>query len=118
MSDEIANTPEAPYYAVIFTSLRTPDDNGYSAVSERMETLAKQQPGYLGIESAREGVGITVSYWRDLESIRAWKREMEHADAQRMGREGWYESYHVRIARVERDYFWSREGGYAEKLEP
>jgi heme-degrading monooxygenase HmoA len=115
MAEDIASTPEPPYYAVIFTSLRTAEDNGYAAAAERMEMLAKKQPGYLGIEAARERLGITVSYWRDLESIRAWKRELEHAEAQRMGREAWYEAYKVRIARIERDYGWTREAGYAPK---
>ena len=70
---EIAKTPEPPYYAVIFTSHRTEGDNGYSEIAEKIVTLAAQQPGFLGVESARESVGITVSYWSDLESIRLWK---------------------------------------------
>ncbi|MGB2881397.1 MAG: antibiotic biosynthesis monooxygenase, partial [Rhodoferax sp.] len=73
----IAHTPAPPYYAVIFTSLRTDGDAGYGAMAERMVELAAQQPGYLGVESARETVGITVSYWADLESIRAWKANAE-----------------------------------------
>ena len=81
----IAYTPAPPYYAVIFTSLRTDGDTGYGAMAERMVELAAQQPGYLGVESARETVGITVSYWADLESIRAWKANAEHLDAQRLG---------------------------------
>lgn len=108
-SGEIAATPEGSYYAVIFTSVRTAVDEGYAATSERMEELAKRQPGFLGIESAREGVGITVSYWADLDSIRKWKRELEHAEAQRRGRQQWYEAYRIRIARVEREYGWSKD---------
>ena len=101
----IAGTPEPPYYAVIFTSLRTAlDDAGYGAMAERMDALAAQQPGYLGIESAREGLGITVSYWRDLESIRAWKAHAEHLQAQQTGRNTWYTDYKTRICKVERDY--------------
>ncbi|MEB8285450.1 antibiotic biosynthesis monooxygenase [Aeromonas veronii] len=100
----IANTPEPPYYAVIFTSLRTDEDAGYGAMAERMVELAQQQSGFLGMESARDGVGITVSYWRDLESIRHWKAELEHKEAQRLGREKWYSAFKTRIARVERDY--------------
>jgi len=100
----IANTPEPPYYAVIFTSLRTDGDNGYGAMAERMDALAAQQPGYLGIESAREGLGITVSYWRDLASIRAWKANAEHLVAQQTGRSSWYTDYKTRICKVERDY--------------
>lgn len=99
----IANTPAPPYYAVIFTSLRTAGDNGYAAMAERMVALAQQQPGFLGVESAREGVGITVSYWSDLESIRAWKANAEHLEAQRRGRQEWYVAFKTRIARVERD---------------
>ncbi|MBL0598784.1 antibiotic biosynthesis monooxygenase [Aeromonas jandaei] len=100
----IANTPEPPYYAVIFTSLRTDEDAGYGAMAERMVELAQRQSGFLGMESARDGVGITVSYWRDLESIRNWKAELEHKEAQRLGREKWYSAFKTRIARVERDY--------------
>ncbi len=100
----IASTPQPPYYAVIFTSLRTEGDRNYGAMAERMATLAAEQPGYLGAESARDGLGITVSYWRDLASIRAWKANAEHLMAQQTGRSTWYADYRVRIARVERDY--------------
>ena len=100
----IATTPTAPYYAVIFTSLRSDVDDGYGAMAERMVELAAQEPGFLGVESAREGVGITVSYWRDLESIKAWKAKAEHLVAQQTGRSDWYSHYKTRIAKVERDY--------------
>jgi heme-degrading monooxygenase HmoA len=105
----IAETPKPPYYAVIFTSVRTEGDNGYSDVSEKMVELASKQPGFLGMESAREDVGITVSYWEDLESIKVWKRNLEHLAAQKQGKEVWYHSYKTRIARVERDYGFDRE---------
>lgn len=104
----IADTPEPPYYAVIFTSLRTEGDHGYAEMAETMVNLAQQQPGYLGVESARDGLGITVSYWKDLESIAAWKANAKHLVAQQAGRERWYESFKTRIARVERDYGFAR----------
>ena len=100
----IASTPRPPYYAVIFTSLRTPIDDGYGETAQRMVELAQQQPGFLGVESAREDVGITVSYWADLESIKAWKAVAEHREAQAKGREKWYSAFRTRIALVERDY--------------
>ncbi|BES72855.1 antibiotic biosynthesis monooxygenase [Marinobacter nanhaiticus D15-8W] len=100
----IAETPEPPYYAVIFTSLRTEGDHGYGAMAQRMVELASEQPGFLGVESAREDVGITVSYWRDLDSIRSWKQHAQHLVAQRRGQDVWYSEYSVRIARVERAY--------------
>jgi heme-degrading monooxygenase HmoA len=100
----IAHTPTPPYFAVIFTSTRTPGDNGYSEMAEKMVTLAAQQPGFLGIESAREEVGITVSYWADLAAIKQWKANTEHLSAQKMGHQSWYDAFKVRIARVERDY--------------
>ena len=103
MSLEIANTPPAPYYAVIFTNLRTAVDEGYGDMAEKMVALAAQQPGFLGVESARDGLGITVSYWADLESIRAWKSNAEHQVAQKLGHEKWYAAFKTRIARVERD---------------
>ena len=100
----IANTPQPPYYAVIFTSLRTEGDNGYAETAARMVELAARQPGFLGVESAREGVGITVSYWSDLDAIKNWKANAEHLVAQKLGREKWYAAFKTRIARVERDY--------------
>lgn len=100
----IANTPAPPYYAVIFTSERTEGDEGYAAMAERMLELACQQEGFLGVESAREGLGITVSYWRDLDAIARWKGDVEHQEAQRLGRKQWYRIFKTRIARVERDY--------------
>ena len=101
---KIATTPEPPYYAVIFTSIRTKVDEGYEEMAEAMVKLGEQQPGYLGIESARNEVGITVSYWKDLESIRNWKKQSDHVFAQQEGRRIWYASYKTRICKVERDY--------------
>ena len=100
----IAETPQPPYYAVIFTSVRADGDNGYAEMADRMVELARQQEGFLGVESARSEVGITVSYWRDLESIRTWKENSEHVIARAKGREMWYKSFKVRIALIERDY--------------
>jgi heme-degrading monooxygenase HmoA len=101
-----AETPEPPYFAVIFTSQRAGEDRGYSAMSQRMVELGSSYPGFLGIESVRnaEGFGITVSYWKDEASIKAWKADQEHQGAQKGGKTSWYERYHVRIARVERAY--------------
>ncbi len=105
-SDALAATPEAPYYVVCFTSLRTSRDEGYGETAERMQTLAGAQSGYLGIESARgqDGLGITLSYWRTLDDVRAWKAVAEHREAQRRGREDWYRAYRTRVALVERQY--------------
>lgn len=102
----LSETPEPPYYAVIFTSKRTPDDNDYGKTSDRMVELASQQPGFLGVESARgeDGVGITVSYWKDEASIKGWKLQMEHSAARDKGRKQWYEGYELRVAKVERAY--------------
>lgn len=103
MSD-IAQTPEPPYYAVIFSSHRTDGDKGYAEMATRMVELASEQPGFLGAESVRDGLGITVSYWQSLEAISNWKRNAEHQEAQKLGRDKWYSAFKVRIARVERDY--------------
>ena len=100
----IAETPAPPYYAVIFSSLRNADIEGYAETAARMVELAAEQPGFLGVESVREDLGITVSYWADLESIRLWKSQAEHRLAQKMGMDKWYSSYKTRIALVERDY--------------
>jgi heme-degrading monooxygenase HmoA len=98
-----ANTPPPPYYAVIFTSLRTEGDNGYAETAQRMVELARQQPGFLGVESVRDRLGITVSYWESLEAIHAWKEQADHRAAQVKARE-WYANFRVRVCRVEREY--------------
>jgi heme-degrading monooxygenase HmoA len=100
----IADTPSPPYYAVIFSSHRNDAIEGYAETAARMVELATEQPGFLGVESAREDLGITVSYWSDLESIKRWKTHAEHRVAQKMGMQKWYSSYKTRIALVERDY--------------
>ena len=99
-----AHTPPPPYYAVIFSSIRTEIDEGYGSMAEEMVQLAANQPGYLGHESAREGLGITVSYWESLDAIKNWKANADHLLAQKYGREKWYAAYKTRIALVERDY--------------
>ena len=103
MSD-IATTPKPPYYAVIFTTNRTTGDNDYDEMATKMVELAKLQPGFLGIDSAKENIGITVSYWKDMTSIKNWKANSEHKKAQTKGRNMWYSSYKVRVSKVERDY--------------
>jgi heme-degrading monooxygenase HmoA len=105
----IAITPAPPYYAVIFTSTRTEDNSGYEAMSDAMVSLAALQPGFLGIESAHDSIGITVSYWDSLEAIAAWKQNSAHLVAQQRGRDLWYEAFKTRICRVERDYAYNNE---------
>lgn len=98
-------TPQPPYYAVIFTSERTDGENGYGKMAETMEELAAKQPGFLGIESARDNeLGITVSYWQSLDDIKNWKEHSIHKVAQEKGRKEWYKNYKVRVCKVERDY--------------
>lgn len=92
------------YYAVIFTSTRTEVEAGYTEMAIKMVELAKAQPGFIGMESARSEIGITVSYWENLEAIKNWKANMEHLEAQEKGRTTWYKNYKVRIAKVEREY--------------
>lgn len=108
--DGIAGRVGAGAYAVVFTSLRTAGDEGYAQTAEEMVSLAAAQPGYLGMESARgeDGLGITVSYWRDEDAIRRWKAQADHVAAQRAGRERWYRAYQVRVCRVEREYGFER----------
>ncbi len=100
----IANTPKTPYYAVIFTSLRTEGDNDYRAMADKMLALVEQQDGFLGIESSRNEIGITVSYWDSLEAIKKWRIHMEHTVVREKGRGTWYKVFKVRISKVERDY--------------
>lgn len=109
---EIARTPEPPYYAVIFTSVRTGGDRGYGEMAEKMFALAAKQPGFLGAEGVRaeDGFGVTICYWESLEGIKRWKQDVEHLEAQQQGREKWYRQYKARICRVERDYGFDKMG--------
>ena len=100
----LAKTPKTPYYAVVFSTVRTSVEEGYLETADRMEELAKQQEGYLGIESAREEIGITVSYWESLDAILKWKNNTEHTLARKLGKELWYEKYQLKICKVEHEY--------------
>ena len=100
----IAKTPQPPYYAVIFTSVQSENDQGYADMAEKMMDMAQQQKGFLGVETARSDIGITVSYWDSLEAIKNWKMDADHTDARNKGREMWYRQFKVRICNVERDY--------------
>lgn len=108
----IVDDLQPPYYAVIFSTLMTDNLEGYQEAAERMEALAKQQPGYLGIESARNQLGITVSYWKSLEAITLWKNNIEHTEVRNLGRAKWYKKYQLRICKVEREY------GFESSLKP
>jgi len=100
----IVTNLKPPYYAVIFSTILTNDISSYIEMANKMEELAKEQNGYLGIESARSEIGITVSYWKDEYSILAWKSNLEHQEAQKLGKEKWYKKYQLRICKVEREY--------------
>ncbi len=95
---------KTPYYAVIFTSLLSENTEDYSTMAETMESLAKQQAGFIGMNSARETIGITISYWESLNAIKKWKTNMDHQAAQKLGKEQWYKWYKVRICMVEQEY--------------
>lgn len=100
----LANTPKPPYYAVIFSNIKNEEIKGYAETADRMVELAHQQPGFLGIESASSDIAITVSYWESLDAIAAWKANSEHQLAQKQGRQQWYKSFRLRVAKVERAY--------------
>jgi heme-degrading monooxygenase HmoA len=100
----IAKTPKPPYYAVIFSSIGTGMDEGYHEMSDHMVELAKSQAGFLGVESARNDIGITVSYWSSLEAIQKWRENAEHQIVRTKGKLYWYKKFKVRISKVEKDY--------------
>ena len=97
-------TDFTPYYAVIFTSIQTETTEGYAEMAQQMEDLAKNQAGFISIDSARNSIGITVSYWENLEAIQQWKQHTDHLVAQQKGIKNWYAYYNVKICKVEREY--------------
>lgn len=113
--DRFAANLKPPYYSVTFTSQRSArsDDAGYAAIAQRMVELASMQPGFLGVESTRgaDGFGITVSYWKGLADIAAWRRHYEHMHTRDGGRMRWYSHYELRVSRVERAYAWDQSEG-------
>jgi heme-degrading monooxygenase HmoA len=106
-----ANTPKPPYFAVIFTSVRTSVDEGYEDTDKKLEKLVKNQPGFLGMESVRKELGITVCYWKDMESVKSWARNSEHQLAKKRRRNEWYKEYRVRICKVEKELWQLNESG-------
>ena len=100
----IVDTLKPPYYAVIFSTILTEEIEGYVETANRMEELARTQTGFLGIESTRSEIGITVSYWASLEAITLWKNNIEHTAIRNLGRDKWYKKYQLRICKVEREY--------------
>ena len=97
--------------AVVFTSRRTAThDEEYAAMAARMDELVRDQPGFLRMSSVRDPrtrEGITVAWFADEESVRAWKSHVEHLEAQRRGVADFYEEYQVTVATVDREYRWS-----------
>ncbi|UAA38403.1 antibiotic biosynthesis monooxygenase [Paraneptunicella aestuarii] len=109
----LSKLPEMPYYAVIFSSIKTEKLDGYNDTAEKMWQLAHEQEGFLGVDSAggetHGEAGITVSYWRDLDSIKQWKMQSDHAIARKLGKEKWYQGYTLRVAKVEKQYDFSAD---------
>jgi heme-degrading monooxygenase HmoA len=106
--NKFAETPSPPYYAVIFTTIQSDGRDGYDEISERMLDLAQKEKGFLGIESARGEIGLSVTYWASLEDIARWKNHAEHKIAQAKGFEMWYKAFATRVAKVEVDSFFER----------
>ncbi|MGW2034991.1 antibiotic biosynthesis monooxygenase family protein [Streptomyces sp. NPDC001811] len=104
---------EPPYYVAVFTTVRSPDQSGYSETAARMEELVKDVPGFLGMDHAQTpgGLGITVGYFRDADALTRWRTDTEHRAAQRRGRAEWYQSYTLHVAKVERSHGFTRAGG-------
>jgi heme-degrading monooxygenase HmoA len=102
----IVKTPDPPYYTVIFTSVRTEVDEGYSEMNEALWLDAQKLPGFIGAEAFRDEdrFGVTVLYFKDLETIHEWSKYQKHLRAKEMGKQKWYSDYRVRIAKVEREY--------------
>ncbi|MFE9631593.1 antibiotic biosynthesis monooxygenase family protein [Streptomyces sp. NPDC006463] len=112
MSIQPVQAFEPPYVMAVFTNVRSADDSGYPETLTRMQEIVAENPGFLGYESARTpgGLGITVAYFRDHESLAAWRGDLEHQAAMKQGRADWYESYTLHVATVERSHGFARNG--------
>jgi heme-degrading monooxygenase HmoA len=105
---EIAKKMKPPYYAVIFTSILSENSENYNSVAKRMLMLVKNQPGFLGFESAREEIGITISYWESMDAIKEWANNVEHIEAKQKGKKAWYKCYMLRITKVEKEFYFDK----------
>ncbi|MFG2990635.1 antibiotic biosynthesis monooxygenase family protein [Streptomyces sp. NPDC048257] len=103
---------EPPYVMAVFSNTRAAEDSGYPETLARMNEIVRENPGFLGYESARTpgGLGITVAYFRDHESLTVWREDLEHQAAMKQGRTDWYDSYTLHVATVERSHGFVRNG--------
>lgn len=86
--ESLTENLKPPYYAAILNEKRDDfADNDDPAPTDQMVTLATRQPGFLGLETGqdRAGTRVTVSYWRDIDSIEGWKAVGDIAMADGLG---------------------------------
>jgi heme-degrading monooxygenase HmoA len=98
---------------IVFRSRLTPEaGEDYRALDAELEHQVLAQPGYMAHKSyqATDGERLTLVWFRDQESLRSWKMHPRHLEAQRRGRERWYEFYEMDVAEVVRGSRFHRSG--------
>ncbi|MEO7577960.1 MAG: antibiotic biosynthesis monooxygenase [Massilia sp.] len=95
--------------AVIFEVLPSEGRAGeYFDTAAGLRARLEQVDGFISIERfaslTQPGKLLSLSFWRDEESVRAWRCGDAHRAAQARGREGVFAEYRLRVAQVLRDY--------------
>lgn len=96
--------PQKNYYAVIFSSTKSDDLEGYKEMDELTMKLAQEQAGFLGYESVNNAnTGIFISYWESMDAINIWRKNSTHLMAKTKA-EQWYKRYLSQICKVEHSH--------------
>ena len=96
--------------AVFRTRVRPEVATEYQAEYERIWKIAKEQPGFISIRTyySDEGDKVSIQEWESPEQLRAWRDHPVHLEAQRRGREEFYQDYTIYICDEPRKYEFSR----------
>ena len=95
--------------AVIFeVKPKTEGKDEYLEIAANLREHLKNQKGFISIERfqslAQDGKILSLSFWRDEESITNWRNMIEHRMGQKKGKNKLFHSYRIRVAEVVRDY--------------
>ena len=101
--------------AVIFEVIPAPGrKQEYLDLAASLRPALEQTDGFISIERfaslTNDGKVLSLSFWRDEESVRRWRNVQKHREAQSKGRGGIFSAYRLRVCQVLRDYSMEKRG--------